>query len=66
MLESNVISTRHGHVQPGHDGDRRMSCRLVGHYRPLEAELVLKNPVNRIVVLARGYPIDQVVRTHGR
>jgi hypothetical protein len=24
-----------------------------GHYKPLEAELVLKNPVNRIVVLAR-------------
>jgi hypothetical protein len=29
----------------------------------LEAELVLKNPVNRIVVLARVCPIDQVDAT---
>jgi hypothetical protein len=32
----------------------------------LEAELVLENPVNRIVILARVCPIDEVVRTHDR
>jgi hypothetical protein len=63
-IECNI--TRHGHVQPGHGADRRMLGRPVGHYKALEAELVLKNAVDRIVVLARVCPIDEVVRTHDR
>ena len=63
-IECNI--TGHGHVQPGHGADRRMLGRPVRHYEPLEAKLVLKNPVNRIVVLARVCPVDQVVRTHDR